>query len=333
MLTTLDISGFGFSGKSAFIDYLSDYQNVKSLNNEIEFDLFRIKNGLFDLRKSVCGEPWSMIRSAEALYAFEKVLKNICGGRGLRRLLTPGSNLSLSFPKLEQCGLEFIHALTKYQIDTDWPFRDFNEAPTRIFLRKVARKIDKPFKDTVCISRMSYEEFDHLCVKFLELVFHDILNENHNILILNNAFESSDPGKFLQMVPNGKSIVVDRDPRDIYISAQKAPKSNPGRSMVLGRSVHEFIARQKLERIHRSTTKICEKVVRLNFEDLILSKNDTHLTLANFLGSDMLKKTGKSYNPGMSARNVEMWNKPENAKYLDAIRCIEEHLIEMRTDA
>lgn len=327
MLTKLSISGFGFSGKSAFIDYLMDYKNIKGFQNENEFDLFRIKNGLYDLRNSVCGEPWSMLRSAEALYSFEKVLINLCGGNGLRKYTTPGNNLTRLFPKLEKHGLEFISAITEFHLDIDWPFRDFNEDSINIFFRKIARKLGRPYTDRVCVSRISYEKFDFLCQQYLDLVFQDIISDDHKILILNNAFDPSEPAKFMKMLRNSKSIIVDRDPRDIYLSAFKMPKTNPGRLQVIGKSVHDFIARYKLERLTIPEAKNSDDILRLNFEDLIVSADDVHTLLEGFLGHKLREKTGTLFSAEATANNFQLWKKAENQRFSSEIKCIEEQLI------
>ena len=58
----LDLSGFGISGKGAFIDLLREFDNYDTPRPDFEFGLIRIKDGLLDLKCSLV-DNWSPVRS------------------------------------------------------------------------------------------------------------------------------------------------------------------------------------------------------------------------------------------------------------------------------
>ena len=73
----IDCSGVGSSGKGAVVDLLAEYENFKVMPHDFEFDLFRIKGGLNDLRRDFY-EDWSPIRSNSAYWKFLKIV-NLSG--------------------------------------------------------------------------------------------------------------------------------------------------------------------------------------------------------------------------------------------------------------
>ena len=78
----VDISGYSFSGKSAFYDFLTDYKFVKGLGVETEFDLIRSKNGILNLYENVV-ENWSLVRSSVAIRDFKRLVYFLGGERKL----------------------------------------------------------------------------------------------------------------------------------------------------------------------------------------------------------------------------------------------------------
>ena len=77
------------------------------------------------------------------------------------------------------------------------------------------------------------------------------MSSKQSIILLNNAFETTNPLMSHQFFDNAKSIVIDRDPRDIYLSAKSTGITNGvnvGETAV-GGSVENFIIRFKLYRM------------------------------------------------------------------------------------
>ena len=53
-----------------------------------------------------------------------------------------------------------------------------------------------------------------------ELLWSGINRENFQSLVVHNSLEPFDPGRNLDLYKNARSIVVNRDPRDIFAAAQ-----------------------------------------------------------------------------------------------------------------
>ena len=263
----LDLSGYTYSGKSAYTDLLRCFKNFVVDDNEVEFDLVRLKNGLWDLKQALTSEPWSIIRASEALISFKKLSKNLSGISKIGKLSTPGANLERHFPGFHAATENLLDNLTIENIICDWPFYDYNLGSFDIFKRKLLRKLRFSVKDTVNYSRINEEEFDSIVQMVFADVFQKKLKSAEQFVVLSNAFETEPSGKMLSMFANAKSIIVDRDPRDIFLTAVRGNKKNPATNSVLGNNIDEFILKFKMQRMGINVSK--NNVFRTKFENLI----------------------------------------------------------------
>ena len=53
----IGIAGYGYSGASAYIDVLKEFDGMQSLANNNEFPIFQQTDGVFDLRHALVEEP------------------------------------------------------------------------------------------------------------------------------------------------------------------------------------------------------------------------------------------------------------------------------------
>ena len=120
-------------------------------------------------------------------------------------------------------------------------------------------------------------------------------------------------GSMKNIFTDEKLIIVDRDPRDVYLSAyhvwntvkfgrQKAPFPD---------GIYEFCKTWK--RAHELTLKNadCERIKIVKFEDLIYKYDETIEDIAGFCGLDMsrLINKGKTFVPSLSIKNTQMFLK------------------------
>ena len=93
----LDLSGYTYSGKSAYSDFFRTFHYFTVEDNEVEFDLVRIKNGLWDLKQALAPENWSILRASEAINSFKRVAQNLSGSKKYSKITTPGAYLEMSY--------------------------------------------------------------------------------------------------------------------------------------------------------------------------------------------------------------------------------------------
>jgi hypothetical protein len=131
----------------------------------------------------------------------------------------------------------------------------------------------------------------------------------YHTIVLNNAFESFDPERFIDFFHDARCIVVDRDSRDIYTFANQLSVSFNDQIALYRFIAGAFDVDVFIKRIKTYRTQIAasnsNRILRLNFEDLVLEYGETVTRIYSFLGITPSKHTNKFnyFNPENSVTN------------------------------
>lgn len=326
----VDVSGYSFTGKSAFFDLLCEFDGFTHHSKEFEFDLLRVRSGILDLKFALV-DSWSPIRSSEAVSAFHHLISTIGGNKSTySRLFQSGAHYDHYFPGFTEISLRFIDSLICAKWNCEWPYPLYGKNKWNICFTKAMQKIGCMRESQFILSRMTAEEFyDRTRLYFNEL-FGALGESACSGFILSNAFEPFEPLQSIALFDCAKSIIVDRDPRDIYLSALMAGKiagSKVGQA-VTGGGVQTFIDRF---RVYRSKFENqSPSVYRTNFESLVLNYDEELLRIRNFLGPENLNHSQKGayFNPNESAKNIGQWKMDKNKKYFSDVELIKSELLE-----
>tara|TARA_B100000212_G_scaffold271094_1_gene210523 strand:+ start:4201 stop:5205 length:1005 start_codon:yes stop_codon:yes gene_type:complete len=329
MLQVLDLSGYSFSGKSAIYDFLTNYGNFYSHGKEFEFDLLRIRGGIHDLKNSLTSKNWSFIRASDSIKAFKQIIENISYQRNfLSRLTSIGSYYEDYFPNFCKNANNYINELILSSYQSEWPFNEFEAEGFLKSSNKFKRLLGFSNTKDVFLSRLKEDEFDEITRKFFDKLFQFIpLDKGYTHLLLNNAFEPFSPESSLNFFKSSKSIIIDRDPRDIYLSARKSPliKGINVSKIVIGNNTNDFIRRFKI--FHQNHNNYNPNILRINFEEFILAHQKTILKLEEFLNCNLITSVSKSsFDLNKSSQNIFLWKKKENLIYIKEIEQIEFNL-------
>lgn len=329
-LQVVDISGYSFSGKSAVFDLLCEFEGYFSYSKEFEFDLIRVQGGILDLKNALV-DNWSPVRSSEAVRNFYKLIRIIGGPTGaFSKFTTSGAHYDRVFPGFSEASKRYIESLIDASWQCEWPFPLYSCDTFSLALKKITRKFGFNKNETVYLSRLSGELFIKKTQTYFNEIFSSISSQGAKAFILNNAFEPFYPEKSIELIEFAKSIVVDRDPRDVYLSALYAGKVENvlvGEAAI-GGSIENFIKRFKL--YHNDINKKIDNIYRLNFESLALDYHSEVNRICLFLGEDLgiHKKKGSVFNPSISAGNIGLWKSLSNKELIKDIRLIEFELPE-----
>jgi len=318
----VDLSGYSYSGKSAYYDLFSSLITVKSFGVESEFELIRIQGGIYDLFQSLTDDNWSLIRSSNSIQAFKNLVANLAGKRTLTsRLFNLGLYYDDMFPEFTSKSLVFVDKLILSSFNSFWPYPDLTSSRSKFF-SKIKRKLF--FRSSsIYLSRFNESDLTLLVQDYLNSLFNSFDNK-YELCILNNAFETTCPQLSLRFLPNSYSIVIDRDPRDIYTSAYLSlQKGSIQARAVIGSDVSDFIARFIIQRQKKQSHH--SNVLRINFEDLMLNFTETKLLITKFLDLPPSFFDSSSFVP--SHNNVKSWTRFRDDKFLQqSIKSIEYHL-------
>lgn len=325
----LDLSGYSFSGKSAFYDLLSNVDGAFSHSKEFEFDFIRVQGGIIDLHSALC-DNWSPIRSSEAIRRFSRLIRYLGGDRKFTsRIYRYGPHYDFYFKNFTLKAEQFLGRLIKASWVADWPFTAYDESYSISIIDKYLSKIGVGNQKKIFLARVSSEYFESECKHFFNELFSLHSCSNAKFMILNNAFEPFFPERSMRFINDSKAIVVDRDPRDIYISALKAGKINGTKVglAVVGPDVRTFIDRFLAYR-EFSSNKVLPNVYRTTFEKLILDYDQELFNLCKFFKPLEINFSPKliDFDPEKSKSNIMQWRDSSNNNLAPDIKIIEKHL-------
>jgi len=335
----IDVSGYGHSGKTSVTALLSEIEGFYCHDPSFEFNLLRLPDGLIDLKRNLI-DNWSLVKSDLAIKRFRKLCRKL------------NYNEIHELSSFDDSSKKYIDSLVFSSMEINWYDDLYNDRRNNIkdFLRKVLvkthlldfyRKFRKPItaldKDLVLL--VNQKSFIHLTKLFLI----DILSNNNDVIVTNNAFDPFNPSENFIFFDNCYSVVVDRDPRDIYLSSfpseslfsPKFEKNNTvySESFLYGQKqdfllvddIDKFIWRQKIIRENTKLNLDESKIIRIHYEDLIFNYEKTIKILFEKLNIKSENHINKllNFDPKISKSNVELW---KNCKSNLEIQKIEKEL-------
>lgn len=149
----------------------------------------------------------------------------------------------------------------------------------------------------------------------------------HTIVFL-NCFEPYNPWRPIRYFRDAKCIVVDRDPRDMYVTSLTYSEGFNDHPEVYSRiagatNVDFFIRRYAIHREKTNRNLDPEgRVLRLRFEELVKDYDQVLSRVYDFLGESSRTHTRKRkyFDPAVSVGNVGMWKQYPRQDEIAAIR-------------
>lgn len=324
MKKIVDVSGYGHSGKTAISEYLKDYEDVFAFPSQVEFELFRVQGGLLDLYLSIYFS-WNLIRSRVRINEFKKLIYRIgivqnkfkastlwnASGHGYDQYFN-GKFISISD--------DFIENLVTVKQNAFWPYDGLSDSKLKLLIGKIRSKV---FKKMI-LSEVYYTDrnkFLKQTSNYIHKLFNEVGTEKQTHVILNNAFEPYNPTKCIDMVENSFSIIVDRDPRDIYASMINSqdvfvPSFEEYRNaeelkkrMVGFDDINQFISRYRILK-NNVIDDNNSSVLRIRYEDFILNHEEITSRIHKHINLNNLNKNQNTvFNLSDSKKNVGIWKK------------------------
>lgn len=324
-LQFLDVSGVGNSGKTAVCDLLREVDGIHVPPYWFEFDFIRIPNGLLDLRHRLLAD-WSPIRAHYGINAFCRTAEQMgldpawWDLPGLLRSTSQRYDRSFGgqFTRLSK---EFASQFVQLKYRGEWPYDDLELWPGWRFLRKVLHKTGARAHLRREVMVADGADFDARATHYLRALFSFRVAPGSHTVVLNNGFEPFNPIPGLDMLAGARQIVVTRDPRDVYVSGLNRhkvresdrallPFDNDGlnKSFLATDDLAQFVKRQRIfhDRLYAGSDP---RILRVRFEDLCISYDDTIARILAFLGIDPKRHASPRtcFVPEKSRSGVGLW--------------------------
>lgn len=301
------------TGSSAVTDFVTEFDTVKSLG-EYELRFLQDPDGIADLEYNLV-ENHNRHNSGHALKRFKRLVDFHAGNRLVKRYepYFNGQWKSLSY--------QYIDSLVDFSYKGWWQY-DLLDRGTGYYYRKLL--INKLYKMTfgrhtehvlnVLPNEITYcshptrEEFTEKTKAYLSALMQAANPENAPMLMVDQLLPPSEIGRYLPYFDDIRVVVVERDPRDVYTQQKFSERS----AIVPTDTPEIFCKWYRYTRAHRKTEVYDpERVLLIQFEDLIYRYGETTRTLCEFLGLEEDNHTRKreNFDPAVSIKNTRQWER------------------------
>lgn len=304
------------TGSSAVTDYISEFSGVASLTN-YEFRFAHDPDGLSELEYNLV-ENFNRHNSGHALKRYRKLV-DYYGNHFLVRRYEPYFN-----NQWKKLSYEYINSLTDFTYKGSWQydyydrgnwFEFWHKLPNRILKKTIWRNNEKfmsMLKNEITLaSHPSEKRFLECTRKYTDALLMTANKQNKPILMVDQILPSSNIERHLRYFNNMQVVVVDRDPRDLYLLGKYVWYDT-----IVPRDLDTFCkwfvyARSTREQEHWVSTKI----LRLQFEDLIYKYDESMAKIREWVGLNEVDhvKPKQYFDPSKSIKNTRLW--VQNPKY------------------
>lgn len=328
-MNTIDfiaVSGFFSSGSSAVVDLIKEYSNTHECAAEIR--IIKDPYGLTQLENSLVNN-WELLNSSAAINDYIWLCK-ICA----RNSLTPFSPVGLSYSKrvskdFMKMTYEFVDNISQFTYKSDFFYQKFKKPyflyvldrwrmGIELYSKNKIRIANRNVKDSF-FSHPTKEQFENAVKEYLEDVFSSMLDEKASgHIILDQAISTNDIDAIHRYFNNCKIIIVDRDPRDMYVEDIEKWKENLDFDVSSKNAGERYVLKHRA--LRESIPIDDPDVLMIRFESLVLDYKCTKQKIESFLGfSESDHITPLLYlNPELSRKNIGIW-KDYYKKYKEAL--------------
>lgn len=311
------------TGSSAVTDYIGEFDCVHSLG-DYEIRFLHDPDGIADLEYNLV---WNHNRhnSGHAVKRFKRLVDFNAGNRFI------GKYEPFFDHRWKETAYRYIDSLVDFSYRGWWQY-DLLDRGTAYYYRKLlVNKFYKmtlgrntehvlnvlPKERTYC-ARPTQEEFDAKTKAFVTELMQLGNKPNKPFLMVDQLLPSSNMGRFWKYFDDIKVIVVERDPRDLYVLEKLVWKCN----VIPTESAELFCKWYRYTRAQRKIEPLDpEHAMLVQFEDLIYRYDETTKRLRDWLG---LPEQAHLYprqklDPAKSIRNTRTWERYDIGEDLQVI--------------
>lgn len=328
-------SSYYGTGSSAVTDFVAEFDNVFDFTNE-EFRFIQDPDGISDLEFNLV-ECFNRHNSGHSLKRYKKLVDFYSGN-------IFGSKYSGFFgEKWKELSYKYIDDLTDFTFPGWWMYDLYDRGEWFYFRKRIGNKIlhktlwrNKPETTlntmrgeiTYC-SHPTEERFLEITQRYIYDLFTFVMPSDKEIMMVDQLLPPMNLKRYLRYFNNNiQTIVVDRDPRDIFVLDKYVWKDG-----IIPNDPETFCKWIEYTRSHRKIENMDTNQVRfIRFEDLIYKYEETTSALTEWLNLDekLHSRPKANFIPEVSIKNTQMWKK--YPKSINEVRIIEDRLSEYLYD-
>ena len=338
-IKVISYGGYYSTGASVVRDIFREFEPNFELS--IEFRLIKERFGLLDLERVILHD-YAAENIDLAISDFVWLTNNLARKSGIFKKAGFSYDARTN-DAFSASTSEFIDEISDYQYPMSWHFYDFKRSYFSQMYRRFRNKISTTnvrVKEGDALATLSYpgeEKYFLAAKKYINSVLSGIQDFNNcdknSVVGLHNAipcFSVELIDRSIAYFSSCKIILVDRDPRDVFINY---PKDSYGRYLPITDDLMEkakhFVYFYKSIRVNQESVINHPNVLFLKFEDVCFNYEKNLQKILDFSEVDKGKHINKGmiFSPEQSKKNIGMW-KGCKGEMKEAISYIEKELNE-----
>lgn len=329
----IGVCGYGATGSSAIVGLLKEYPELKVCDNAEIQEAFKI-DGLQDLEYHLVKQYSRHISGDAAIWRFKK---------SITYYRTPLVKKTLSPQLYIDAANKFIDSLVQgswYGLDNI----DYNTGhPILNFIVLLYKKLVFPNYEKITghpfnhwPARQMYlsikpEDFYKKAQNFTDDLICAAGGEPGQTVVFDQVFEGNAPQNCFPFFRNPKAIVVDRDPRDLWLVAKYADRAAGEARFMPRQDVKVFVEYYRKLRMYQKKENT-DDILFVQFEDIIYNYDETISKIEKFVGCKKHVNKKKYFKPEVSINNTQLFNNPKYKQCLHEIQYIKDMLPEYLYD-
>ena len=294
------VAGYGWSGSSALVDMLKEYDNCYEA--DIEFRLIKDPKGLRDLYDSIITK-WDALNVDIALRDFRWFAKHLNARRSKYTLFSGLGYYDFFGPNFINATNQFLSEIVEFDYSSHWFYLDFMCSRVQLLNHRIKRKL-KTDKSVMEFSAISEENFISASNKYINNIFNSIIDSSkYDSIVLDQAVSAQNCLEEMRFIPNSKLIIG-----DIYSDLMK-DGNLLGKELQISHDVGKYVQWHRALRKSKERWQDNRNILTIHFEDLIQDYDKTEKMIEAFLGLNHSKHTNrmKYFNPDASRKNTGIW--------------------------
>lgn len=323
MIKKIACVGYHATGAGVIDDLFREFDNVSQGQYEVECRVLQDPDGISDLEYNLVENP-HRLNSGFAIKRFLKYVQRT--KRSYRKIfgnqwIPLSEKYAESIAKINYNGywhgdIWLLNPILQY-------YHLFRRAMSKVAPKKLKKKSYYNYfpKLNTYHAMESEEDFLRKSRDYLDALCEAMNVENKEFVMLDQLYSPGNIARYERYVRDTKVIIVDRDPRDVYIFQQLIKEHT------LPKDPKEFctVYRDTREKISVGNP---DTTLYVTFEDMIFYYDENVKRVMDFVGLDeknhILKK--KRFDPAISVKNTRLWEKHQ--EYAEAVKIIEKELPE-----
>lgn len=318
------------TGSSAVTDFFSEFDHICSFGN-YEYRFLQEPDGVSDLEYNIV-ENNHRHNTSDAIKRFIRYTHS---------LITMGyGGYDIFDGKFEEITSDYIKSIVQLKTHTWWNKDRISRGKLFVEVDRVYSLLKRIATGTINTEKrysllqktewgyytaISEEEFLLATKKYIRTLMQTVNKKNLPFVMVDQMVPPTNTKRYQRYFDDVKIIVVDRDPRDIFLLEREFWQWG----VIPVKNVREYVQWFKITRKYaKDPEEDPDHVLRIKFEDMVYKYDETTEKLMQFVGIDpsFHKYVKTKFDPSISIKNINLKQKVKG--YEKEIKYIEKNLKE-----